>query len=217
MECLTPKADPLDGIVRHVPTLTYQAVPAQLSLNADLVATAGAQAHFEKRSPLELFEHAVVADRLYPARIACVRLFLNERFGIPDEVIAPRTLRRFYPAVHDGVIDAFWLPPLELILQSALCDRILREYHQSGGVLVYPMDDIGSPLAVRPEAAGDQVVDRRDGALALERHRQKARWFVDDNQHVVFIDDVEPVSLTLPVGAPGGARAVGPEPDDIPG
>ena len=56
------------------------------------------------------------------------------------------------------------------------------------------MDHVRPALAMGLEAVGDQVVDRRHRALALERHRQQARGLVDDEKHVVFIDDVEPTA-----------------------
>ena len=189
-EMATPPPFALD-----VSVLAYETVPPHLGLNSNLVSPARAQPHFEKRSMLERLEHAVIADRLDPPRIACVRLFLNERFRVPDEVISPGALRRFYPAMHDGVVDAFRFPALELILQGALCDRILGEHHQSRGILVDAMDDVRPALAMGLEAVGDQVVDRRHRALALERHRQQARGLVDDEKHVVFIDDVEPTAI----------------------
>ena len=72
-------------------------------------------------------------------------------------------------------------------------------------------------MTKRAKAPRNLVVDRWNTRVALERDRQDAGRFIDDKQRVVFIDDVEPVSLTLPDCAPGGAGAVGPEPDDIPG
>ena len=37
----------------------------------------------------EAFDHAVVADRVLPARIARMRLFLNQRRLVPDKPITP--------------------------------------------------------------------------------------------------------------------------------
>ena len=76
-----------------VALLADQRVPAQPRLDPDLVALAGHEAHLDQRRAAERFDHAVVADRFLAARIARVRLFLNQRLRVPDEVIAPRARR----------------------------------------------------------------------------------------------------------------------------
>src|SRR5688572_17303269 len=76
------------------------------------------------------------------------------------------------------------------------------------------MDDERAPLAARSQRQLDLAERRRRKALALERNRQQAGGLVDDDERVVFVDDFE-MGRGEGSGTPGGARTVGPDPNDI--
>ena len=110
--------------------------------------------------------------------------------------------------VDDRQIHPLGLAPLELLAQQPLRPRILREDDQPGRVAIDAVHD------ERPAFAGAQVfreqfVDRRRVLSPLERHREQARRFVDDHQHIVFVDDLEVLRAANRRGARGPFRAAG--------
>ena len=74
---------------------------------------------------VERLEDAIPADRLSRSRVLRMRLVLNQRPGIPDEMIAPRALGRLRDSVNDRPIDAFGFVASKLILQRLLPSRML--------------------------------------------------------------------------------------------
>ncbi len=94
-------------------------------------------------------------------------------------------------AVDDGEVDPLGLTPGKLRLQPLLRGRILGKHDEARRVLVDAVDDERAALAVRAEALLDLVVDGRHVRVALERNREDARRLADDQQRVVFVDDVE--------------------------
>src|SRR5258707_2268650 len=121
MERLSRKRDRAQRVRPvDVTLLADQRVTTQPRLDADLIALAGDEPHFDQRRPRELFDHLVMADRLLALRVARVRFLLNQRFQVPDEVIAPDTGWRRRVAVHDRLIDALRLTTFELLLQRVL-------------------------------------------------------------------------------------------------
>src|SRR3954470_11076926 len=72
-----------------VTLLAHQRVPAQSRLEAYLVALAGSQADLDQRGLPERLEHLVIAGRFAGFGVARMRLLLDERGLIPDQVVAP--------------------------------------------------------------------------------------------------------------------------------
>src|SRR5437762_3090472 len=88
---LTPKVDrPRLGRSEDVPLFAHERMTAQPGLNANLIALAGHQPHLYQRGTGVAFDHPVLTDRVFPSRIASMRLLLNQRALIPDEGISPR-------------------------------------------------------------------------------------------------------------------------------
>src|SRR5206468_8900719 len=63
------------------------------------------------------------------------------------------------------------------------------EEHQPRRVAVDPVHDEGSWPAAALEILVEIVEHRTRATLALERHRQDAGGFVEDDNRVVFVDD----------------------------
>ncbi len=117
--------------------------------------------------------------------------------------------------VRNGEVDSARLVTSELHLEPLLRLRMLRKDDQPGGVLVDPMDDERTALAVGSETVLDQLVHRRHIRLALERHREEPRRLVDDDQIVVFVDNVELSRATSARTGLRAARPIDPEADDV--
>ena len=133
MECLPWKVNE-SNILRSidVPLLADQRVAAQPRLQADLVAPAGHEADLDQgRVHAECLNDLVVAAGFGGTRIVRVRLALDERFLIPDKVVAPGSSGRRRYAVYESEIDSFGLVAAKLILQSHLDIRPGGEDHEA--------------------------------------------------------------------------------------
>src|SRR6185312_3879852 len=68
-------------------------------------------------------------------------------------------------------------------------------YQKAGGVLIETMHDARpfDPTDARQAraAVGDQCIDQRAGSMAGSRMNHQAAGLVDDDDRIVFIDDVE--------------------------
>src|SRR6188508_1452841 len=117
--------------------------------------------------------------------------------------------------VHHGEIDAVRLATRELHLEPLLRLPVLRKDDETRRVLVDAMDDERTPLAVGSEPVLDQLVHRKNIRLSLERYRQEAGWLVDDDQIVVFVDNVEGSRTTAAGSCLGAPWPVDPQPNDV--
>ncbi len=84
----------------------------------------------------------------------------------------------------------------------------LGHHHQPGGVLVEPVHD-ARPLDAADAgqagaAVGDQRIDQRAGFVAGGRMHDETFRFVDDDDVVVLVDDVERDVLRFRLGGNGG-------------
>src|SRR5207248_7280879 len=73
----------------HVSFFAHERVAAQARLNADLITPSRPQTDLDQRRATKSLEYTIVADGFARARIARRGLRLNERFRVPDEMIAP--------------------------------------------------------------------------------------------------------------------------------
>ena len=71
------------------------------------------------------------------------------------------------------------------------------------------------PLAVRPQVGLELFVRGRRFALALERHRQKSGGLVDDDQHVVLMQDLEIARFGRAALTPRAPGPVYPDTDHV--
>jgi len=191
VKCLAWKVDrPLRFRLRDVHPLADERVAVQPRLDPNLVPLARLELHVDKRTLPELLDDAVVAHRLHALRISRTCLLLPQRLPVPDEVIAPRAVLRPRMSVDDREIHALRVAADELLLHRLLRPRILCEHDEPGRVAIDPVDD-ERPAALRAQVALEPAVHGRRVRLSRKRHRKQTGALVDDNQHPVFVDDVE--------------------------
>src|ERR1043166_749423 len=170
----------------HITSLSDKRVAAEPRLQANLIALPRFQPPFGQRRRRESFERFVPADRVLAFWIARMRLFLNQRFLIPHEPVAPEAGRRRRMSVDDCAIHPLDRVSLELLAQRVLSRRCLREYDQARGVAIDAMHDERFALTLWSKI-GDQLIDDRIGArLALERNSEQAGGLVEHEDRVVF-------------------------------
>ncbi len=83
----------------------------------------------------------------------------------------------------------------ELRRQRAVRVVVLRHHHEPGRILVEPVHDAGPPLAADPgkavAAMRNQRIDQRPGPMAGGGMNDEVAGFVDDDDVVVLVDDIE--------------------------
>src|SRR6266545_2507328 len=200
----------------RVSLFSDERVAAQPRLDADLIAPAALEPHFDQRGVFVPLEDPVIRDRFLRIRIARMGFFLDQRLLVPYKMIAPLAGRGRRMSLHHRQVHAIRLPPLELRLQSRLRFGVLREHDEPRRVLVDPMNDQRTALARWTQVALHLVVHRWRRTLAFQRHRQKARGLVDDNQRGVFEQDFDVAGgLRSRPRRLRAARAVHPDPHAI--
>lgn len=94
----------------------------------------------------------------------------------------------------------------ELCAQRLMRGIVLRGDHQSGRVLVEPMDDAGTADAADTRQAGatvgDQGVNQRPGLVARRGVNHQSLGLVDDDEIFVLVDDVERDGFAFRLGGP---------------
>ena len=114
-----------------VEALPDQGMAMQAGLNPDLIALPGFQAHFDQRGTLEDLEYTVVTDGLFFPRIARMRAFLDERVGVPGEIVLPRPGGGLRVSADQREVYPFRLAPLKLIFQVLLCSPAIGEHDEA--------------------------------------------------------------------------------------
>ena len=172
-----------------IPPLTNERVSADCGLNANLISTAGPQPHFEQRRTTQILDHGVFADRVLGVRIVRPGGFLNERRRIPGETITPRSGSRLQVTLDDRQVDALRFAPPELLDERPLRRSGSRKNDEPRRVLIDPVHDEWTPLAVRSIPVLERIENRRRSGTAFERHGKQSRRLVDDDDRVVFVHD----------------------------
>ncbi len=144
--------------VRAITLLADKRVATQLRLQANLIPASGSQADLDEGGLIERVEDAVIADGLDAARIRGVRLLLNERFAVPDEIVAPGAGFGTWVSVHNRAIHTLRFPALELLLEILLRAGVLREDDEAGGVLIDAMYDEETLAATPGESLRQQTL-----------------------------------------------------------
>ena len=95
----------------------------------------------------------------------------------------------------------------ELRGQRAVGAIVLRHHHETGRVLVEPVHDPGPPLAADPRKAvaamRNQRIDQRSGPVAGRGMNDEIAGFVDDDDVLVLVNDVERDGLGRRLGRLG--------------
>src|SRR5687768_12605883 len=150
-----------------IATLADQRVTAQPRLDANLIALARVQAHFDERRLGKRLQHPILAAGVDTLRIARVRFLLDRRALVPHETIPPLSGRRIGMSVDDSPVDARGLAAPELHPQVLLRARVRRKDDESRRVLIDPVDDQRATLAMRSEMIFDELVDRWRGVTLV--------------------------------------------------
>src|SRR5262245_60052938 len=172
-----------------IPRLAHQRVTVQPGLQPDLVPAAGHQPDLDERGTPEPFDDPILAPRFLPTGIPRMRLLLNELLLIPNEAIGPGSRRGRRVAVDHREVHPLRLAAPKLILQLGLSIWAQCKDDETGGVAIDTVNHQRPFLAFRPEMQHELVLDGRGILLTLERDGQKARWLVDDDQGIVFVND----------------------------
>ena len=217
MQRLPGKVDPAQRFwPEDVPLLADERMPPKPRLQPNLIPLSRFEPNFDERRSAEKPRGRITADGFPGAGIACVRFLLDQRPFIPDDVIPPRPRRWIGMTIDDRQIDPLDLMPAELILQSFLRLAIHREDHQARCIAVDAVNGQGRALASRTKMRGQQFLDARRIALPRQRHGQESGRLVDNDQCVVFVNDLQ---LAGSAGAaptlPGAARPIHPHPDTV--
>lgn len=188
-------------------------------VNPDLVGPARFQADFQQAVSAKILDDPVVgagglavgpgSDFLAKAGIAA-QGDVNDAFG------------RFGPAKNQGQVNLLDRSGLELLLQLAQRGRGPSDNHQPGGIPVQPVDDAG-PVgcagvilhqAGQIRVAGQQGIDQGAAGMPLRRVNDHPGRLVDDDQIVIFVNNVERRRLRLESSGFGRGQVNG---DDIAG
>ena len=102
---------------------------------------------------------------------------------------------------------------LELLPQPFLRQGDLGEHDEPRRVAVDPVDDQRPPLSAWTEMVFDQVVHRRRVAAPLEGDDEQPGRFVQHEQRIIFINDLE--SARSGGAASGAAGAIHPGTHDV--
>src|SRR5687768_2416503 len=215
VQCLASETDrPQRTGPVNVALFTDERVAAQPCLDPNLVAPSGAQANLDQRRVMERLRDAVFGNRFGAARVARVRLFLDQRLRIPHQHVTPGPRRRRGMPIDDGEVYPLRFAPRELRFEALLRMRVLREHDQARSVLIDAVDDVGAPLPQWTKTILELFIDGRRLRLPLERDRQDAGRLVDDDQCLVFENDLEAIDRPGAGAAFRAAGAVDPETDD---
>ena len=191
--------------------------PNTYRCSPNLVPLAGLEPDFDEGRLRKPFHHPVVGDGIEPFRVVTPGLLLYRSAFVPDQPVAPRPRGGIRAAIDHGPVDPFRLAASELFFELALRARMLGEDHQSRRITIDPVHDQRTLRADPPHMVLDLFEDRRRRLTDVERHRQKSRRLVEDDQVVVFEDDAKRAPANGIGAAPGGARPIGPHADVVAG
>ena len=163
-------------------------------VHANLVGTAGFELDPHVSVRPETLEHTVVAD-CWLATV-CDSHALAHAAVATDGGVDLATGSDH--AHHDAFVDTADRALLQLVHQVGLRLQGLGHDHQTGGVLVQAVDDAGTWHVDDVGHVMQQGVEQGTAGMAGSRVHHQARRLVDDQDLIVFIDDVQRNVLGLP-------------------
>ena len=196
----------LQDPVAAVAGVVEERVSDVVHMDADLVRASGLQHAFHEGDVAQALQHAEVGDGVLSLRFVAADAEAQPVVGIPADrgVDGPAVFGDIAPdqgpvAPFDGMVE-------ELAGQLDLGRVSLGYDQQSGGILVDAVDQQSHPFVVvfgvglAAQVVG-QGVDQRAAVVAVAGMDHHAGRLVDDQQFVVFIDDVERDGLRLDLHA----------------
>jgi len=117
------------------------------------------------------------------------------------------SLGRHWHAPDQRLVAALECPCFQLPGEVLVGGVVLGHHHQPAGVLVESMHNAGPGNAADARQAvpamGQQGIDQRSVHMPRRRMHYQALLFVDDDQVLIFINDVDGQRLGLGNGGPG--------------
>src|SRR3954454_24141572 len=94
MQCLPRKLNRTQRLGPiSIPRLANERMPVEASLQPDLIAAPSDQPHLDQGRTTQRLNHSILTSRFLTLRIPRMRLFLDQRFVIPYEMVMPRARR----------------------------------------------------------------------------------------------------------------------------
>ncbi len=188
--------------VRTIDGIAHQGVADMGEMHPDLMGAAGLELAGQKRR--DRFAVAPVKGLLdLPMGNRLAAAFAHRHFLPGKSMPVDRRVDRAALAVRHAPYECHVAAPHragaavvgELLGQRFVRAVVLRRHHQPGRVLVEPVHDARALDAADPgkacPAMGDQRVDQRAGLVACGGMHHEAARLVDDDDVVIFIDDIE--------------------------
>ena len=156
-------------------------------MDADLVGTSGFQLHPRVGMRTEALQHAVMADGDLAGldHRHLLALYTMTADGRVDGAASDDH------AGDDGLIDAADAARLELGNQIGVRFQGLGHHHQAGGVLVQAVHDAGARHIGQMRHVVQQRIEQGAVLVAGGGVNHQAGRLVDDQDMVIFIDDVQ--------------------------
>ena len=157
-------------------------------VDADLVGAAGFQRAFDVAVRLVAFQDFDVGNGFFAAEFyhrhfdAVVRVASDLGFDFAVER---------HDAVGNGTVDAFDGAGLQLSDKVVLRGQGFGHDHQSAGVFVQAVDDACARDVLQRGAVRQEAVEQRAGPVARRRVDDQSGGFVQDDDAVVFVYDVQ--------------------------
>ena len=156
-------------------------------VHPDLMRASRLEPARKQRARGEAFAHLVVRDRGLAGRDDGHRRAL-------DRMAADRRVDAAAPsqhAVRKCKVFAPYRSSLQLPHEIGLRDRGLGDREESAGILVQPMHDAGAGNRGKLRRVVKQRIGERAVPMATAGVHYQPRGFVDDDEHIVFVDDCE--------------------------
>src|SRR2546430_1016831 len=164
-----------------------------LEVHSDLMGASRVEDRFGKSCAVQSFEHAVRRPGL-PSKLFIDRHPFAMRRMPGNRSSDLSTIAR-HLAAKQSLVDFFYFTTGELRRKGEVRIIVLGDHETAAGVLVEPMNDAGprhSANATELAAAMmQQSIDQRMLFIACGRMHHHARTLVDDEQHLVFKNDVQ--------------------------
>ena len=168
---------------------------ARSKLNANLVFSAGRDVNIKQRIGIPIRNHFVVSRGQFADGF--VLRNVDKMEVVLRQIVRQSRLFLFHFAFNDRVIGSCFHYFLPMVLQCFTDFVFLRENQYAGCVFVQTVDDIDAVARVeRRIVIGNQAI----GGLpffAVGGDGKEARWFVDDDDVLVFIDDRKVLAFLL--------------------
>src|SRR6266545_2470542 len=172
-------------------------------MHPDLVSTPGPRAQLQQRHPTVRFcpcvKHKPVFNAPLGDRFSRRVKKMNTRHPFPIRAVAAdrpvnNPLLRFHLATNQSEVFFLYSAILELRQETLQCERVLRNDHDAGRVLVQTMNDSGSALAadsLQVRTVVQKRIDQRSGEPTRGRMNHDPWGFINREAIRIFVENLE--------------------------